>query len=109
MNSPKKQAGQADNLAGAQKKKVEQTVANLDQNGKPLVDITALASKTPRNTSILYVNPAPRSGADWPHYRGLIRLLHDGKMFWVGLWPRTVNGKLVYEIRLTPKDEGGAT
>jgi hypothetical protein len=109
MNGPIKQAGQADNLAGAQKKKIEQTVANLDQNGKSIVDVTERTSKMPRNSALLYHNPSPRSGADWPHYRGLLRLLHDGKMFWVGLWPRTVNGKLVYEIRLTPKDDGGAS
>jgi hypothetical protein len=109
MNSPKKQAGQADNLAGAQDKKTGQTVISTNQTGKPLLDITAIASRMPRNSALLYPNPPPRNGADWPHYRGLLRLLHDGRLFWVGLWPRTVNGKLVYEIRLTPKDEGGAT
>jgi hypothetical protein len=94
--------------AGAQKQKTGSTVASPGANGKPLLDVTALASKMPRNATILYANPPPRSEADWPHFRGLMRLLHDGKMFWVGLWPRTVKGKLVYEIRLTPKDDGGA-
>jgi hypothetical protein len=79
--------------------------AIADHDGQPLVDLTALASRMPRNASILYPNPPPRSGADWPSHRGLLRLLPDGKMFWVGLWPRTVRGQLVYEIRLTPKTE----
>jgi hypothetical protein len=108
MNGPQKQAGQVGDLAGAQRKKVEQTVATPTPNGKPLVDVTERASKMPRNSALLYANPPPRNGADWPHYRGLLRLLHDGRMFWVGLWPRIVNGKLVFEIRLTPKDDGGA-
>jgi hypothetical protein len=103
--SPKKQAGQADDLAGTQQKKTDSTIANLHPNGKPLVDVTERTGKMPRNSALLYANPPPRSGADWPHYRGILRLLHDGRMFWVGLWPWIVNGKLVYEIRLTPKTE----
>jgi hypothetical protein len=77
----------------------------LDQAGKPLADITAQASRMPRNSTILYRNPPPRAAADWPSYRGVLRLLHDGKVFWVSLWPRTVRGQLVYEIKLSPKTE----
>src|SRR5438132_335069 len=108
MSGPIKQASQADNLASAQNKKLAQTVASNDQAGKPLRDITALASSMPRNAAILYANPPPRSGADWAAYRGVIRLLHDGRTFWANAWFRTVNGKPVLELRLTPKDEGGA-
>jgi hypothetical protein len=108
MNGPKKQADRVGDPAGAQKQKTDSTLASLGGNGKPLLDVTDRASKMSRNSAILYGNAPPRSGADWPHFRGLLRLLHDGRMFWVGLWPRTVKGKLVYEIRLTPKDDGGA-
>ena len=44
MNGPIKQAGQADNLAGAQNKKLAQTVASDAQAGKPFLDITEHAS-----------------------------------------------------------------
>jgi hypothetical protein len=77
----------------------------LDQGGHPLLDITDRSNQMPRNSAILYSTPPPRPEVDWPHYRGMLRLLHDGKMFWVGLWPRTVHGQLVYEIKLTPKTE----
>jgi hypothetical protein len=78
----------------------------LDPNGIPLVDITDRSSRMARNAAILYPNPPPRSGVDQPHYRGMLRLLHDGGMFWVSAWFRTVNGKTVLELRLTPKDGG---
>jgi hypothetical protein len=78
----------------------------LTADGRPLVDITDRASRMPRNSTILYHNPPPCSGADRPSYRGLLRLLHDGKTFWVWLWPRTVRGQLVYEIELSPKEDG---
>jgi hypothetical protein len=80
-------------------------ITSADEDDQPLVDITAQSSQMPRNSAILYRNPPPRSGAGWPHYRGMLRLLHDGQMFWVGVWFRTVNGKTVLELRLTPKTE----
>jgi hypothetical protein len=59
----------------------------------------------PRNSAILYRNPSRQPGPDGSHYRGLMRLLDDGRTYWVGLWPRTVHGQLVYEIKLSPKSE----
>jgi hypothetical protein len=75
----------------------------LDPNGKPLSDITDRSSRMPRNSTILYRTPSPRSGADPAHYRGMLRL-RDGRLFWIGGWFRTVNGQTVLELRLTPRD-----
>jgi hypothetical protein len=65
-------------------------------------DITARSSQMPRNSALLFRNKA-RTHADASHFRGLLKLA-SGESFWVGLWPRTVHGEPVFEIRLTPKD-----
>jgi hypothetical protein len=72
------------------------------------VDVSEKSMRMPRNSALLFPNQAPRSGADWAAYSGVLRLLHDGKTFWASVWFRTVNGKPVLELRLTPKDDGGA-
>jgi hypothetical protein len=69
----------------------------------PLKDITAHSSSMPPDSAILYKNTSPR-GEDPSTYRGLLRL-ESGERFWVGLWPRTVNGKVCVELRLVPAKE----
>jgi hypothetical protein len=59
-----------------------------------------------RNSSLLFPNQAPRSGADWAHYRGVLRML-DGRFYWAGIWQRICNGRLVLELKLELKEEPG--
>jgi hypothetical protein len=55
----------------------------------------------PPNAAILYPRAQPDS--DSPHFMGIIRITQGG-MFWVTGWERIVNGKLVIELKFTPKD-----
>jgi len=66
-----------------------------------LTDITERSSKMPPNAAILYPRAQPDS--DSPHFMGIIRITQGG-MFWVTGWERIVNGKLVIELKFTPKD-----
>jgi hypothetical protein len=68
------------------------------------VDVTEKSMRMPRNSSLLFANQAPRSGADWAHYRGVLRML-DGRFYWAGIWERTCNGRLVLELKLELKEE----
>jgi hypothetical protein len=82
------------------------TVTTDPAGGKALVDVTGKSSKMPRNSSLLFPNQAPRSGADWAHFRGVLRML-DGRFYWAGVWERICNGRLVLELKLELKDEPG--
>jgi hypothetical protein len=68
------------------------------------VDVTEKSMRMPRNSSLLFPNQAPRSGADWAHYRGVLRML-DGRFYWAGIWQRICNGRLVLELKLELKEE----
>jgi hypothetical protein len=67
----------------------------------PLKDLTAQAHQMPRNSCLAYRNKNPKTN-DSPFYLGVLKL-ETGETFWVGLWPRTVNGGAVVEVRLSPK------
>jgi hypothetical protein len=58
----------------------------------------------PRNSSLLFPNQAPWSGADWAHYRGVLRML-DGRFYWALVWQRICNGRVVLELKLELKEE----
>jgi hypothetical protein len=58
--------------------------------GKALVDVTQKSRRMPRNSSLLFPNQAPRSGADWAHYRGALRML-DARFYWAAIWERICN------------------
>jgi hypothetical protein len=65
------------------------------------VDITHKASQMPPDTGILYRNPVS-SGNDPSAYIGVIRVTQPG-YYWAQLWRRTIRGKVVVELQLTPK------
>jgi hypothetical protein len=66
-------------------------------------DITDQSSTMPRNSAILFRNTQPKND-DSPAYGGVLRL-DDGRKFWALVWPRTVRGKQVIELRLVKKPE----
>jgi hypothetical protein len=68
------------------------------------VDVTEKSMRMPRNSSLLFPNQAPRSGADWAQYRGVLRML-DRRFYWAGIWQRICNGRIVLELKLEPKEE----
>jgi hypothetical protein len=68
----------------------------------PYQDVTARANSMPRNACLLYRNKTPK-GPDSAAYRGVTKL-QDGQTFWIGIWPRTVNGEPVVELRLSKKE-----
>ena len=61
-------------------------------------DATARSSQMPRNSALLYRNLKPKND-DSPAYAGLLRMI-DGRTYWALVWPRTVKGKQVVELRL---------
>jgi hypothetical protein len=65
------------------------------------VDITHKPSQMPPESGILYRNRVS-SGNDSSTYIGVIRVREPG-YYWVELWQRTVWGKLVIELRFSPK------
>jgi hypothetical protein len=66
-------------------------------------DISGHSHTMPRNSAILYRNTTPKSD-DSPAYAGVLRMT-DGRKFWALVWPRTVKGKAVVELRLVEKPE----
>lgn len=57
------------------------------------------AGNTPRNSALLYSS----SSLD-PRFKGVIRLAHDGQLYWVLTRLRqTESGRLVMELELVPK------
>jgi hypothetical protein len=66
-------------------------------------DATDRAHQMPRNSALLYRNTDPK-GVDPAAYRGLLKMA-DGRVFWVGAWPRLVKGKTVVELRLVERKE----
>jgi hypothetical protein len=105
MNAPPQNAsGPARSEAHTRRQRVSQTVAPPVIGGKALVDVTEKPAKMPRNSALLYPNQAPRSGADWAHFRGVLRML-DGRLYWAGIWERTCNGRVVLELRLQLKED----
>jgi hypothetical protein len=67
-----------------------------------LTDITERSSKMPPNAAILYPQAQPDS--DSPRFMGINRITQGG-MFWVTGWERTVNGKVVIELRFNLKED----
>jgi hypothetical protein len=58
-----------------------------------------------RGSCLIYRNPHLHLPADDPpEYIGVIRL-SAGDLYWELLWPRLVNGEIVYELNLTPKQD----
>jgi len=74
---PPNASGPAGSEARARKQRVAQKVGPGATDGKALMDVTEKSRRMPRNSSLLFPNQAPRSGADWAHYRGVLRML-DG-------------------------------
>jgi hypothetical protein len=68
------------------------------------MDVSEKSMRMPRNSALLYPNQAPRSGADWAYYRGVLRML-DGRLYWAGIWQRICNGRMVLELKLELKEE----
>jgi hypothetical protein len=66
-----------------------------------LKDITERASKLKPGEAVLYKNAHP-TGDDPPEYLAVARINQPG-LFWVLAWPREVNGRVVIELRWTPK------
>ena len=66
-------------------------------------DISDRAHTMPRNSAVLYRNARPK-GEDSPAYAGVLRMI-DGRKFWALVWPRTVKGKTVVELKLVEKPE----
>jgi hypothetical protein len=104
MSPPENASGPAGSEASTRESKLAGTVATDSASDKQAVDITGKSSRMPRNSALLFPNKAPRSGADWAHYRGVLRLL-DGRFFWAGIWPRICNGRPVLELRLELKED----
>ena len=65
-------------------------------------DVTAKASKMPRNSAVLYRHVNSKNSSDPPTYLGVIRL-EDGQIFWAAIWGRIVNGKQAVELQLKRK------
>jgi hypothetical protein len=66
-------------------------------------DITACSSQMPPDSGILY--PAkPDPSWDSPEYRGIIRISEPG-FYWVSAWTRTVNGRVVVELKFNRKED----
>jgi hypothetical protein len=66
-------------------------------------DISTQAGRQSPNTGILYRLPSQTAqGNDPPSYIGVIRVTQAG-LYWVTIWPRTLNGKQVVELRFNPK------
>jgi len=64
-------------------------------------DITTQANRMAPEIGILYRHPV--SSADDPAaYIGVVRVRQAG-YYWAQLWRRTVRGKVVVELRLSPK------
>src|SRR6516165_311161 len=103
---PKNASGPAGSEAYTRRQKIAQTVTAEPAGGKALADVTEKSMRMPRNSSLLFPNQAPRSGADWAHYRGVLRML-DGRFYWAGIWERICNGRLVLELKLELKEEPG--
>ena len=66
-----------------------------------VTDITKRSSKMPPNSAILY--PRAQPDPDAPRFMGITRITQAG-MFWITAWERTVNGRVVLELKFTPKD-----
>ena len=91
MSGPPQNApGPADSEARTRKQKLGQIVVPGAAGGKALVDVTQKSRRMPRNSSLLFPNQAPRSGADWAHYRGALRML-DARFYWAAIWERICN------------------
>jgi hypothetical protein len=107
MNAPPKNAsGPAGSEAYTRRQKVAQTLTAGATDGKALLDVTGKCMRMPRNASVLYPNQSPRSGADWAHFRGVLRML-DGRFYWALVWQRICNDRVVLELKLELKDEPG--
>lgn len=65
-------------------------------------DVTGRSSQMPRGSCLLYPNKSPGLDNDPAHYLGFLKS-EDGTAYWCALWPRTVNGRRIYEVRLTRK------
>jgi hypothetical protein len=66
-------------------------------------DITARSGRMPPNSGILYpIKPGPLE--DSPEYRGIIRISEPG-FYWVSAWTRTVNGRVVVELKFNRKED----
>jgi hypothetical protein len=72
-------------------------------DSKPPKDVTQQSSSMPRNSALLYRNTNPQN-EDSPAYAGFLRMI-DGRTFWALIWPRTVKGKQVVELRLVEKPD----
>jgi hypothetical protein len=97
-------SGPAGSEAHTRKPKVAQTIASRAGGGKALADVTEKSPKMPRNSSLLFPNQAPRSGADWAHFRGVLRML-DGRFYWARIWEWVCNGRVVLELKLQLKEQ----
>jgi hypothetical protein len=65
-------------------------------------DVTERSAKMPRGSSLLYKNKRPKD-SDSPSYYGLLKM-PDGTRFWALVWPRTVRGQIVLELKLARKE-----
>jgi hypothetical protein len=101
---PPNASGPAGSEASTRRQKVAERVTAGTAGGKALVDVTEKSMRMPRNSALLFPNQAPRSGADWAHYRGILRML-DGRFYWAGVWERICNGRVVLELKLELKEE----
>jgi hypothetical protein len=101
---PPNASGPAGSEARTRKQKIAQKVGPGATDGKALMDVTEKSMRMPRNSSLLFPNQASRSGADWAHYRGVLRML-EGRFYWAGIWERTCNGRVVLELKLQLKED----
>jgi hypothetical protein len=104
MNGPQNAAGRVAPAAAGRKKGEPKLTSTGSSSKLPLVEIGHRVARMGRDEAILWRNKSPRSDADWPQFRGVIRL-GDGHKFWAGVWMRTVKGVPVLELRLTPKQD----
>jgi hypothetical protein len=72
-----------------------------NEGQRPTADVTGRSSQMPRGSCLLYPNKN-QAGNDPAHNLGVLKS-EDGTDYWCLQWPRTVNGRLVYEIRLVRK------
>jgi hypothetical protein len=88
-----------------QRQDAPETVSSITQQpSRPIMDITAQASRMPPGSAILYPTPSKASDPDPVEFLGVIRVPFRG-LYWVRARRRAVHGKLVLEIRLATKTE----
>jgi hypothetical protein len=74
-----------------------------EEDKKLGADISDRAHQMARGAAILYRNKKSKNEAS-PHYRGITKL-HNGDVYWLALWVRSLRGDAVLEIKLIPKTE----